>query len=159
MTVVSLHHPAFSSLGVLGMIIKRDPVRLRRGQKQQEVEQAALRQIPFAVSNIGQHDNWEQNASCLSSHARRESKHRNPVGKPSRAVATWPKQIGAEAGPLQWTLTSPLDPAERETEPAKPTYRESSSHGDAHTHPWAGVRAGPLLSLPWSFIWHRLRRV
>ena len=49
------------------------------------------------MSDIGQHDNWEQNARCLLSHARRESKHPNPAGKPSKAITMWPKQTGVEA--------------------------------------------------------------
>lgn len=48
-------------------------------------------QHPLAVSNIAQHDNQEQSASCLCSLARQESKHPNPVGKPSGAITTWPK--------------------------------------------------------------------
>lgn len=71
------------------------------------------------MSNIGQHDNWEQNACCLLSHARRESKHPNPVA--NQAGSSQRGQGKQELRqPAAIDSHFPLDLVEGETEAAKP---------------------------------------
>lgn len=91
-------------------------------------------------SNVRQHDYQKQNASCLGSLARRDSKHQNPVGRASKTITTWPKQTGTETGLLQRTLISPWMWQRKRVNQLSSHVRTSSSHRDACLCPFPRAR-------------------
>lgn len=118
------------------------PIRLRERERGRCIRKwaAAWRQISLAWSNVRQHDYQKQNASCLGSLARRDSKHRNPVGRASKTITTWPKQTGTETGLLQRTLISPWMWQRKRVNQLSSHVRTSSSHRDACLCPFPRAR-------------------